>query len=110
MLTTPSHVNPSIPTDYPETGAWLAGFARSHAKREDSRIEVLLEADGPRESHSYGLRLALGTRTEPPLGSPPIALEFHEVAEGRTRFAWCLTFGERVQTVARVLVGSKSAG
>jgi hypothetical protein len=100
------HVNPSIPADYPEIGAWLLSLARSHAKREDSRIEAQLEANGPREGRSYGLRLALGARTAPPPGSPPLELEFREVVEGRTRFAWCLAFGERVQTVARGLVAA----
>jgi hypothetical protein len=99
-------MNPSIPADYLETGAWLMGFVRSHAKREDSRIETVLEADGPREGHSYGFRLALGTQTEPPTGSPPIELEFREVAEGRTRFAWCAALGDRVQTTARALLGT----
>ena len=102
-------MNPSIPTDYLEAGAWLMSFARSHAKREDSRIEVVLEADGPREGRSYGLRLTLGTRAEPPPGSPPIELELREVADGRTRFAWCAALGERVQTVARALLDSERA-
>jgi hypothetical protein len=104
-------MNPRIPTDYHETGAWLAGFARSHAKREDPHIEVVLDADGPREGRSYGLRLALGTRVQPPLGSPPIELDFREVADGRTRFAWCAALGDRLQAVARELSGTaRSAG
>lgn len=98
-------MNPSIPTNYLETAAWLTGFVRSHAKRQDTRIEVRLEADRPREGRSYGLRLALGSRSEPPASSPPIEFEFREVAEGRTRFAWCAALGERVQTVARALLG-----
>jgi hypothetical protein len=99
-------MNPSIPTDYLEAGAWLTSFVRSHAKREDSRIEVRLEADGPREGHSYGLRLGLEARTEPPPGAPPIEFEFREVADGRTRFAWCAALGDRIQTVARALLDS----
>ena len=102
-------MNPTIAIDYPETAAWLEGFVRSHAKRQDSRIEPIVEADGPREGRSYGVRLTLGTRTEPPLGSPPIELEFREVAEGRTRFAWCATLGERVGTVARSLLSTRQA-
>jgi hypothetical protein len=99
-------MNPSIPTDYLETGAWLMGFVRSHAKREDVRIEVLLDMAGPREGCSYGLRLTLGPRVSPPLGSPPIELDFQEVAEGRTHFAWCASLGERVQGAARQLHGA----
>jgi hypothetical protein len=100
-------MNPNIPTDYLETAAWLTGFVRSHAKREDSRIEVLVEADGPREGRSYGLRLTLGAQTEPPAGTPAIEMEFREVTKGRTRFAWCAALGERVQTVARSLLGGR---
>jgi hypothetical protein len=99
-------MNPLIPTDYHETGAWLAGFARSHAKREDPHIEAVLDADGPRAGRSYGLRLVLGARVHPPLGAPPIEFDFHEVAEGRTRFAWCAALGERIQAAARELVGT----
>ena len=99
-------MNPSIPTDYLQTRAWLTSFARSHAKREDPRIEARLEADGTREGRSYGLRLTLGARTEPPSDSPPIEFAFPEVAEGRSRFAWCATLGDRIQSVARALLGS----
>jgi len=104
-------MNPSIPTDYHEAGDWLTNFVRSHAKREDARVEVLQDATGPREGRSYGVRLSLGARVHPPLGSPPIELEFREVVEGRTRFAWCLALGARVRAVARELAGTaRSAG
>jgi hypothetical protein len=99
-------MNPSIPTDYHETGDWLLGFVRSHAKRESARVEALLEASGPREGRSYGVRLSLGARAHPPWGSPPIELGFREVAEGRTRFSWCLALGERVRATARELAGT----
>ena len=104
-------MNPSIPTDYREIGDWLASFVRSHAKRESARVEVLLEAAGPREGRSYGVRLVLGACVHPPLGSPPIELDFREVAEGRTRFAWCLALAERVQAAAQALTGpARSTG
>ena len=103
-------MNPTIAIDYPETGAWLVSLARSHAKRADPRIEVELDASGPREGRSYGLRLTLGARTAPPPGSPPIELDFREVAEGRARFAWCQALGERVEAVARGLVTAAAPG
>ena len=104
-------MNPRIPTSYQETGDWLAGFVRSHAKLESPRIEVLLDAAGPREGDSYGVRLSLDGRLYPPPGSPPIELEFGEVAEGRTRFAWCAALAERIRTAARELLGAaRSAG
>jgi hypothetical protein len=104
-------MNPLIPTDYHETGHWLEGFVRSHAKRESPRIETLLETTGAREGHSYGVRLSLDERLLPPLGSPPIELGFREVAEGRSRFAWCAALAERIHATARELIGTtRSAG
>ncbi|HWC04992.1 MAG TPA: hypothetical protein VHF87_19745 [Methylomirabilota bacterium] len=97
-------MNPRIPTSYEEAGAWLQGFVRSHAKREDPRIEVLLDAAGPRDGRSYGVRLALDDRLHPPPGSPPMEFQFREVVEERTRFAWCAALGERVRTAARALL------
>jgi hypothetical protein len=99
-------MNPDIPTDYPSAGSWLASFVRSHAKRESPRIEVLLDAAGPREGRSYGVRLELDGRLAPAPGSPPIELDFREVAEGRTRFAWCAALSERVRATARELLAA----
>jgi hypothetical protein len=102
-------MNPSIPTDYHETGTWLAGFVRSHAKRESPRIEALLDTGGAREGRSYGVRLTLDGRAAPPPGSPPIELDFREVADGRPRFAWCAALGERVRASARELLAAAPA-
>jgi hypothetical protein len=99
-------MNPLIPTDYHETGHWLEGFVRSHAKRESPRIEVLLDTTGARDGHSYGVRLALDERRQPPLGSPPIELGFRDVAEGRARFEWNAALAERIRGSARQLVGT----
>jgi hypothetical protein len=99
-------MNPLIPADYHEVAAWLENFVRSHAKREDPRIEVLLDASGPREDHSYGVRLALGPRVHPPREASPIELQFPETAEGRTRFAWTEALGARIQSAAREILGS----
>ncbi len=104
-------MNPRIPADYQELSAWLESFLRSHAKRENAHIEARLETTGPREGRSYGARLSLGTDVYPPPGSPPIELDFREVAEGRSRFAWCLALAERVRAAARELAGTiRSAG
>lgn len=104
-------MNPNIPADYHETGYWLAGFVRSHAKLESPRIEVILDTAGAREGRPYGVRLTLDGRVYPPPGSPPLELEFREVAEGRTRFAWCAALAERIRTAARELLGTaRSAG
>lgn len=96
-------MNPSIPADYHEIARWLTGFVRSHAKRESSRIEVLVDDAGAREGRSYGVRLVLGARSHPPPGSP-IEFAFRDVAEGRTRFEWCAALARDVRAAARVLV------
>jgi hypothetical protein len=99
-------MNPRIPTDHQEIGDWLAGFVRSHAKLESPRIEVLLDGTGPPEGRLYGVRLSLDGKVHPPPGSPPIELEFREVAEGRTRFAWCAALAERIRAAARALLAA----
>src|SRR5262245_4922622 len=99
-------MNPSIPTDYHQTGTWLVGFVRSHAKRENARIEVLVDTTGSREGRSYGIRLTLDDRISPSPEAPPIELTFQEVAEGRTRFAWCAALGERIRAIARETLGT----
>ena len=103
-------MNPRIPAGYEELAAWLAGFARSHAKREDGRIEVLLDAAGPRAGQSFGLRLRLGDRLEPPSDAPPLEFTAAEVAEGRTRFAWCAALAQRLRAAARELSATRAAG
>jgi hypothetical protein len=100
-------MNPSIPADYHEVARWLAGFARSHAKRESSRIEVAVDDAGAREGRSYGVRLVLGGRVYPP--GPPIELSFQDIADGRTRFEWCAALAREVRAAARALLGEAAA-
>ena len=99
-------MNPNIPADYTRPASGSQGFVRSHAKRESPRIEALVETGGAREGRSYGVRLTLDGRTTPPPGSPPIELDFREVAEGRPRFAWCAALGERIRASARELLAA----
>ena len=72
-------MNPSIPTDYHETGAWLVGFVRSHAKRENARIEVLVDTSGPREGRSRSLN-RIGVCSHPS-GLFPSAITGHPVVQ-----------------------------
>lgn len=99
-------MNPNIPADYVETARWLESFVRSHAKRESSRLEVTVDHAGDREGRSYAVRLVLDGQVD-----APIELDFPEVLDGRTRFAWCAAVAERVRARARALVtASRSAG
>ena len=103
-------VNPNIPADYAEVGWWLRSFATSHAKRENAHVEVQVDTAGSRAGRSYGLRLHLGGRVAPSAGEAPIELTFTEVADGRTRFAWCAQLADRVRATARALLAGASAG
>lgn len=104
-------MNPRIPGDYQEAGRWLAGFVRTHAKRENARIEVRVDQAGPREGRSFGVRLVLDGRLEPPPAAAPLELEYAEVVAGRTQFAWCAALAERIRTLARTLdCAARSAG
>ena len=80
--------------DYREVARWLENFATSHAKREDPHAECALEAEGPREGVSYGLRVEVGGRL-----SSQIALGFDDVAAGRGSMAWCRSLADRVRVL-----------
>ncbi len=102
-------MNPRIASDYEEVGRWLLGFATSHAKRESSRVEVLIDMADAHAGRSYRLRLVLAGVTLPLAGEPPIELAYAEVVDGRTRFAWCDSLAQRILTDARRLRDLASA-
>ncbi len=87
--------------DYEEVARWLRNFVTSHAKREDLRAEAVVEAGGPREGRSYGVRLRLGEALRPPAGEQPIELGYDEVARDRGSLNWCAALAERVRALAR---------
>ena len=89
--------------DYHEVARWLENFATSHAKREDLRAEVVLDAEGPREGTGFGLRVRIGE-----LFSPGIELGFAEVASNRGAMAWCQAMADRVRGLVRETAGSGS--
>jgi hypothetical protein len=78
--------------DYHEVARWLENFATSHAKREDLRAECVLDADGPREGTSYGLRVRVADRL-----SSEVELLFADVAASRGGIAWCQSLADRVR-------------
>jgi hypothetical protein len=85
---------------YEEVARWLENFVTSHAKRENVRVEALVDAEGPREGESYGVRLRLGEVLYP---EPPLELSFREVAAKRGELAWCATLAGRVRALVREL-------
>lgn len=86
---------------YEDVARWLRNFLVSHAKREDPRIEVVLDAEDEREGVSYEARLRLGQRL-----SPPAELDYKEVADNRGGLAWCAGLARRTREQARALLAS----
>ena len=82
---------------YDEVARWLHNFLTSHAKREEPRVEVLLEAGDAREGRSYGARLSLGDQT-----SDLIEFDYRDVADQRGSLAWCRAMAERTRALARL--------
>ena len=83
---------------YDEVGRWLANFLTSHAKRENPRAEVTLDAGDEREGCTYGARFRVGRR----LG-PVIEFDYRDVADHRETLAWCRTLAERTRRQIREL-------
>ena len=94
--------------DFEEVRRWLDNFALSHAKREDPRIEAVIEADGD-EGERYGIRLRLGERWTPPAGAEPLRLSYPEVRDHRGSLAWGQALAGRVRELARQLLGESQA-
>ena len=85
--------------DYEEVSRWLWNFLTSHAKRENPRIEVVLDDASERDGVSYGARLRLHDRF-----SPLIEFDFKEVTERRESLAWCSDLAARTRARARELL------
>ena len=90
---------------YDEVARWLKMFLNSHAKREDPRIEAVLDDDEARENVSYAARLVLGDRT-----SPVMEFDYKTVAAHRGELAWCLDLARRVRREARALLAGSASG
>jgi hypothetical protein len=81
---------------YAEVGRWLGNFLTSHAKRENPRAEVSLDAGDERECRSYGVRLRVVRR----LG-PVVELDYRDVADHREVLAWCRALADRTRRQVR---------
>ncbi len=90
---------------YGEVKRWLRMFLNSHAKREDPRIEAVLDDDDAREGRSYGAWLRFGEHS-----TGLMEFEYPEVAQHRGELAWCAELATRVRQQARqLLAGSTPA-
>lgn len=83
---------------YEDVARWLTNFLTSHAKRENPRAEVLLDAGDERKRRAYGVRFRVGRR----LG-PVTEFDYREVANNRGTLAWCRALAERTRTQVREL-------
>lgn len=86
---------------YGDVARWLDNFLTSHAKREQLRAEVELEAGDDREGKSYGARFRLGEHV-----SEPIEFDYGTVAEHRGELQWCRELAERTRRAVRDLARS----
>lgn len=94
--------------EYDEVARWLRNFVTAHAKRENLRVEAVVESEGAREGQSFGVRLRLGGSLAPAPPAPPLELPFPEVAQNRGSLAWCHGLAVRVRALARELAGAGS--
>ena len=92
--------------DGEEVARWLRNFVISHAKREDLRVEAVLETGGPREGKTFGIRLSRGDALYPPADQPPVELSCAEVASSRGGLIWCNALAQRVRGLARELASA----
>lgn len=86
--------------DYSEVGRWLWNFVEAHAKRENLRVQALVDAAGAREGKSYGVRLRLAERLLPAADQAPVEMTYADVAAGRGQLAWCDALAVHVRTLA----------
>ena len=94
--------------EYDEVERWLRNFVMAHAKRENVRVEAVVEAEGPREGQSFGVRLRLGDGLRPAPPAPAVELGYPEVAQNRGSLAWCSGLASRVRALARELSAAGS--
>ena len=90
---------------YAEVARWLKMFLNSHAKREQPRVEAVLEDDEAREDVSYGARLMLDGRE-----SALMEFDYKTVAAHRGELAWCTDLARRVRREARLLLAGSASG
>jgi hypothetical protein len=83
---------------YEDVGRWLANFLTSHAKRENLRAEVLLDAGDEREGRAYGVRFRVRRRL-----SAVVELDYRDVADNRGTLSWCRALAERTRAHVREL-------
>jgi hypothetical protein len=94
--------------EYDEVARWLRNFVTAHAKRENPRVEAVLETEGAREGQSFGVRVRLGEALRPAPPASPLELGFPEVAGQRGSLAWCSELAGRVRALARELAPAGS--
>ena len=86
--------------EYSEVGRWLWNFVEAHAKRENLRVEALVDTGGAREGTSYGVRLRLAERLLPAADQAPVEMTYADVAAGKGQLAWRDALAVRMRTLA----------
>ena len=86
--------------DYEEVGRWLWNFVAAHAKRENARVEAVVDMSDARAGQSYGVRLTLRERSVPPASESPIEIAYADAAANRGSLAWCDALATRIRALA----------
>src|SRR5438105_7703638 len=81
---------------YDDVSRWLQNFLMSHAKRENFKAEVDLDAGDEREGKSYGARVKLAEHV-----SDVIEFDYRTVADHRGELQWCRDLAERTRQIVR---------
>jgi hypothetical protein len=89
---------------YEEVGRWLWNFLTSHAKRENPRAEVILDAGAEGGGGSFRVRFRLGNEL-----SSVSEVDYREVADNRGNLAWCRAWVDKARAQVRALVSTAAA-
>ena len=88
---------------YDDVSRWLRNFLTAHAKRDDPRMEIVMEAGGDLEGRGYRARVRFGERL-----SEPVTLDYRDVADNRGTLAWCVALAARIHELAHSLLAAGS--
>jgi hypothetical protein len=83
---------------YDDVARWVHNFLTSHAKRENFKAEVELDAGDEREGASYGARIRVGEQL-----SDVVEFDYRTVADRRGELQWCRELAERTRQIVKDL-------
>jgi len=83
---------------YEDVARWLHNFLTSHAKRENFKAEIELDAGDERQGNSYGARVRVGDA-----GADIVEFEYRTVADRRGELQWCRELADHTRQIVQDL-------